>query len=71
MAYTEARPILKDKTKCAAIRADLKMCLLESDCCKIVSDNYLKKNMTKSNENINHILLAKTYSKTMSRRSRS
>lgn len=28
---------LADKSPCANIRADLKMCLLESDCCKIVS----------------------------------
>ncbi|KAG5675816.1 hypothetical protein PVAND_005687 [Polypedilum vanderplanki] len=26
---------LKDKSACANIRADLKMCLLQSDCCKI------------------------------------
>ncbi|GAB0090813.1 Cytochrome c oxidase assembly factor 5 [Sergentomyia squamirostris] len=25
---------LADKTPCAGVRADLKMCLLESDCCK-------------------------------------
>ncbi|KAI5639492.1 hypothetical protein NE865_07992 [Phthorimaea operculella] len=25
---------LEDKSPCANIRADLKMCLLESDCCK-------------------------------------
>lgn len=28
---------LTDKTSCSGVRADLKMCLLESDCCKIVS----------------------------------
>lgn len=28
---------LIDKSTCAGVRADLKMCLLESDCCKIVS----------------------------------
>ena len=28
---------LVDKSACAGSRADLKMCLLESDCCKIVS----------------------------------
>jgi cytochrome c oxidase assembly factor 5 len=28
---------LKDKSACSGIRADLKMCLLKSDCCKIVS----------------------------------
>lgn len=31
---------LKDKSACAGVRADLKMCLLESDCCKIVSFIY-------------------------------
>lgn len=29
---------LKDQTACAGLRADLKMCLLKTDCCKIVSD---------------------------------
>lgn len=28
---------LTDKSACAGVRADLKMCLLESDCCKLVS----------------------------------
>jgi len=28
---------LADKSPCAGVRADLKMCLLQSDCCKIVS----------------------------------
>lgn len=28
---------LADTTKCAGVRADLKMCLLETDCCRIVS----------------------------------
>lgn len=27
---------LADTTPCAGVRADLKMCLLESDCCKKV-----------------------------------
>lgn len=27
---------LTDKSACAAVRADLKMCLLASDCCKKV-----------------------------------
>lgn len=27
---------LVDKSPCAGVRADLKMCLLQSDCCKIV-----------------------------------
>lgn len=30
---------LADTTACAGVRADLKMCLLESDCCRIVSAN--------------------------------
>lgn len=37
MEYSEEGETLKDKSRCATIRADLKMCLLESDCCKIVS----------------------------------
>lgn len=28
---------LADNSACASIRADLKMCLLNSDCCKVVS----------------------------------
>lgn len=28
--------VLADKTSCANIRADLKMCLLRSECCKDV-----------------------------------
>lgn len=35
--YLEEGETLKDKSKCATIRANLKMCLLETDCCKIVS----------------------------------
>lgn len=35
--YLEEGETLKDKSKCANIRANLKMCLLETDCCKIVS----------------------------------
>lgn len=27
---------LADETACAGVRADLKMCLLQSDCCRIV-----------------------------------
>lgn len=37
---------LVDKSACAGVRADLKMCLLQSDCCKIVIyliSIYLKK----------------------------
>jgi len=33
MKYEETSE-LEDKSPCSAIRADLKMCLLESDCCK-------------------------------------
>ncbi|XP_014479866.1 PREDICTED: cytochrome c oxidase assembly factor 5 [Dinoponera quadriceps] len=35
MEYVEEGETLKDKSQCASIRAELKMCLLESDCCKI------------------------------------
>ncbi|KZC06291.1 PREDICTED: cytochrome c oxidase assembly factor 5 [Dufourea novaeangliae] len=35
MRYSEEGETLKDNTKCATIRANLKMCLLQSDCCKI------------------------------------
>ncbi|PSN53353.1 Cytochrome c oxidase assembly factor 5 [Blattella germanica] len=34
MKYDEERAHLKDESPCAGIRADLKMCLLESDCVK-------------------------------------
>lgn len=30
---------LKDRSKCAVLRANLKMCVLESECCKVVSVN--------------------------------
>ncbi|KAK9304037.1 hypothetical protein QLX08_004428 [Tetragonisca angustula] len=33
--YEEEVRTLKDKTKCAHLRAKLKMCLLQTDCCKI------------------------------------
>lgn len=36
MRYEEEGEQLQDKTPCAGIRADLKTCLLESDCCKLV-----------------------------------
>lgn len=36
MQYEEENERLKDRSTCAGIRAELKMCLLESDCCKIV-----------------------------------
>lgn len=31
---------LADKSACAGVRADLKMCLLESDCCRKVSSEF-------------------------------
>ncbi|KOC64805.1 Cytochrome c oxidase assembly factor 5 [Habropoda laboriosa] len=33
--YLEEGERLKDKSKCAHLRASLKMCMLETDCCKI------------------------------------
>lgn len=36
MIYEEEGERLADISPCAAVRADLKMCLLESDCCKNV-----------------------------------
>lgn len=36
MQYVEENEELVDKTPCAGVRADLKMCLLDSDCCKKV-----------------------------------
>ncbi|XP_001607289.1 cytochrome c oxidase assembly factor 5 [Nasonia vitripennis] len=35
MEYSEENERLKDYTKCADVRAQLKMCLLNTDCCKI------------------------------------
>ncbi|XP_076165609.1 cytochrome c oxidase assembly factor 5 [Ptiloglossa arizonensis] len=35
MHYVEEGETLKDKSKCASLRANLKMCLLETECCKI------------------------------------
>ncbi|XP_046747416.1 cytochrome c oxidase assembly factor 5 [Diprion similis] len=35
MQYENENEVLADKSRCAGARADLKMCLLESDCCKI------------------------------------
>ncbi|XP_065369549.1 cytochrome c oxidase assembly factor 5 [Calliphora vicina] len=34
MRYEDDNEKLADNTACAGVRADLKMCLLESDCCK-------------------------------------
>lgn len=36
MQYSEEGEQLKDKSPCAELRARLKMCLLDSDCCKKV-----------------------------------
>lgn len=36
MRYEETEK-LADETPCAGVRADLKMCLLKSDCCMVVS----------------------------------
>lgn len=44
MRYEEEGETLQDKSPCAGIRADLKMCLLESDCCKKVNSNGAPKN---------------------------
>lgn len=38
MEYSEPNERLKDESRCASIRAELKMCLLKTDCCKIVSN---------------------------------
>ncbi|XP_078034846.1 cytochrome c oxidase assembly factor 5 [Augochlora pura] len=35
MRYSTDGEQLKDKSKCASLRANLKMCLLETDCCQI------------------------------------
>lgn len=35
---------LVDKSACSGVRADLKMCLLESDCCKRVCTRTIKLN---------------------------
>lgn len=36
LSYSEEGEQLADKSPCAEIRARLKMCLLDSDCCKKV-----------------------------------
>ena len=38
MEYQEANERLKDQSRCGEVRAQLKMCLLKTDCCKIVSN---------------------------------
>lgn len=40
MEYAEENERLKDQSKCADVRAQLKMCLLKSDCCTVVSNRY-------------------------------
>jgi hypothetical protein len=40
MKYDDEK--LADNKDCAGVRADLKMCLLQSDCCKIVSFYYFE-----------------------------
>ncbi|XP_051154076.1 cytochrome c oxidase assembly factor 5 [Leptopilina boulardi] len=35
MMKYEGNEKLKDQTKCSVFRANLKMCLLESECCKV------------------------------------
>ncbi|XP_017885392.1 cytochrome c oxidase assembly factor 5 isoform X1 [Ceratina calcarata] len=35
MRYEEEGETLKDKSRCAHLRANLKMCLLQTDCCRI------------------------------------
>ncbi|XP_066587578.1 cytochrome c oxidase assembly factor 5 isoform X2 [Prorops nasuta] len=35
MEFSEEGEVLKDKSRCANLRANLKMCLLRTDCCKI------------------------------------
>lgn len=37
ITYESEGERLADTTACAGIRADLKVCLLESDCCRLVS----------------------------------
>lgn len=34
--YSEEGERLEDKSACAGVRADLKLCLLNSDCCRRV-----------------------------------
>lgn len=41
MSYSEEGEQLADKSPCAELRASLKMCLLESDCCKKVPLNLI------------------------------
>ncbi|XP_030746933.1 cytochrome c oxidase assembly factor 5 [Sitophilus oryzae] len=35
MQYEHENEKLKDQTPCAGARADLKMCLLQSECCRV------------------------------------
>lgn len=41
LSYSEEGEQLADKSPCAEIRARLKMCLLDSDCCKKVNIFYI------------------------------
>lgn len=36
LQYEEPNEKLADKSACAGVRADLKMCLLKSECCQMV-----------------------------------
>lgn len=51
MQYEEEGEKLKDKSACHGVRADLKMCLLESDCCKRVRYSFAIGN----SEVLNHV----------------
>lgn len=42
MQYADDKEELADKSACSGVRADLKMCLLESDCCKKVIEINVK-----------------------------
>lgn len=53
IVYEEEGERLADQTPCAAIRAELKMCLLDSDCCakvtimlspEIIQERFIPKN---------------------------
>jgi len=49
MRYEEG--LLADHKPCAGVRADLKMCLLNSDCCKIVNNLFGSIDNSESNGN--------------------
>lgn len=52
MRYEEGD--LADQTPCAGVRADLKMCLLQSDCCKKVTDLFYFE-WTNSHYSLEHV----------------